>query len=152
MAMELEYIFKIGIMLVVVAVVIGLIFTFKDQISNSIKNVLCQMTNTCSGGIMKLTVKECCCSTCDKQSPFSSSEIATYIQSCYSSITSVSPADIPPGVTDCYVLKGNFNADSSSVIQLITNPDLKTKVLITSDFTSAVVISYKDPDGTILVK
>lgn len=145
--MELEYIFRIGILLVVVIVVIGMILTFKDQISNMIKNIICQMTNTCTNGGLKFPIIE------EKTSgTFTSAEIATHIQSCYSTISSLSPSDIPAGLTNCYILKGNFNVNSQSIIQSITNPDLRNKVTITSDFTGAVIIQYKDPDGIILVK
>lgn len=146
MAMELEYIFRIAILLVVIAVVIGLILNFRSDISNTInqfiQNLLGQKTNP---QFPKLIDKG--------NGTFTSQEIVTYIQSCYSTITSMSAAQIPPGITNCYILKGNFNANSVDILQGISDPNLRNKVTITADFSKGVaVVSHQDPQGIILVK
>lgn len=145
MAMELEYIFKIMILLVVVAVIIGLVLSFRDQISNMIK----QFLQNLGGGKQTFQLK-----IIDKGTGvFTSKEVATYIQSCYAATTSMSAAEIPAGVTNCYVLRGNFNVDKSTILQSITDSSLQDKVNISADFsTNAVIVAYQDPEGIILVK
>ena len=144
--MELEYIFRIAILLVVVAVVIGLILTFKDQISNTINKFLSNLWGSKNNSQFPKLV--------DKGSgTFTSQEIDTYIQSCYSSITSMQPGEIPIGITNCYILKGNFNADSSGILQGIPDVSLRNKITISADFSKGVaVIAYQDPQGILLVK
>jgi hypothetical protein len=144
MAMELEYIFRIIILLVVVAVVIGMILTFKDQISNIInqflKNLVGNKQNT---QFPKLVDKG--------TGTFTSTEIITYIQSCYSVITALPVAERT--TTDCYILKGNFNANSAAIMQGISDSTLKNKVTISADFSKGVaIVGYQDPQGTILVR
>jgi uncharacterized membrane protein len=146
MAMELEYIFRIAILLVVVTVVIGMILMFRDQISNAIKEFLKNLGgNQPSTQFPKLI---------DKGSgTFTSQEIATYIQSCYSTVTAMQPGEIPIGVTNCYILKGNFNADSPNILQGISDSSLRSKVTVTADFSKGVaIVAYQDPEGKILVK
>lgn len=146
MAMELEYIFKILIMLIVVAVMIGLILTFRDQIAALTKSYLCFFSNSCGNNQTQFP------KLIDKGTgTFTSGEISTYVQSCYTTINSLS---IDQRVTtNCYILRGNFNANANDILQSITDSSLKDKVSITADFTkNAVVITYQDPQGIVLVK
>jgi len=144
MAMELEYIFKILIMLIVVSVIIGLILTFRDQIVGLIKSYLISFTGrNQTPEFPKLIDKE--------NGTFLSGEVGSYVQSCYSSITSLSVSQRT--TTNCYILRGNFNVNTNDILQSITDSSLRNKVNITADFTKgAVVIQYLDPQGIILVK
>lgn len=142
--MALEYVFKIIILVVVCAVVIGMILAFRDQISNMITQFLQQTLGQKSSSNFPI-VKD------SGNNSFSSGEIATYIESCYSSIESLSPADRT--TTNCYILTGNFNADANSITQSIIDPTLRDNLNITTDFSRGVVtIQYLDPQGIILVK
>lgn len=145
MAMELEYIFKILIMLIVVAVIIGLILTFRDQIVAIIKTYIPSLTG---GGNQTPQFPK----LIDKGTgTFLSGEVASYIQSCYSAITALPIDQIT--TTNCYILRGNFNVNANDILQSVTDSSLRTKVNITADFTqNAVVITYQDPQGIILVK
>lgn len=141
--MELEYIFKIFIMLIVVAVIIGLILTFRDQIVALTKSYI----QSLYGGNKIPNFPQY------YEGTFTSINLATYIQSCYSAITSLPIDQIPAGVTNCYILHGNFNADSVSILNGISDSDLRGKINITADFSKdVVVISYQDPQGIISVK
>jgi hypothetical protein len=144
MAMELEYIFKILIMLIVVAVIIGLILTFRDQIVALMKTYLKIFSgNNQTSQFPKLIDKG--------TGTFLSGEVGSYVQSCYTAINSLQVSE--RATTNCYILRGNFNANVNDILQSITDSSLRTKVNITADFTKgAVVIEYLDPQGTILVK
>jgi hypothetical protein len=144
MAMELEYIFKIIILLVVVAVVIAMILSFKDQISIIIN----QFLKNLAGGKQNPQFPK----LIDKGTgTFTSMEIVTYIQSCYSTMNALPVADRT--TTDCYILKGNFNANSGAIMQGISDVTLRNKLTITADFSKGVaVVGYQDPQGTIIVR
>lgn len=141
--MELEYIFMIFIMLIVVAVIIGLILTFKDQITATINQYLGNLAGNKNNPQFPKLI--------DKGSgTFSSLEVDTYINSCYTAITASPIAERK--TTDCYILKGNFNADANGILQGLRS-DLKGNVTVTADLSRGVaVIEYQDPQGTILVK
>lgn len=142
--MELDYIFRILILLVVVAVVIGLILSFKDQISNMIGQFLKNLGgNKTTPQFPKLIDKG--------TGTFTSIEVVTYIQSCYSAINTMQVAERIS--TDCYILKGNFNANSAGILQGISDSVLRSKVIISADFSKGVaVVAYQDPQGNILVR
>ncbi len=144
MAMELEYVFKILIMLIVVAVIIGLILTFRDQIVALTKSYL---QNFAGGNQTPQFPK-----LIDKGTgTFISGEVASYVQSCYTAINSLSVDQRV--TTNCYILRGNFNANQDDILRSITDSSLKNKVNITADFTKgAVIIQYLDPQGIVLVK
>ena len=142
--MALDYVFKIIIMMVVVAVVIGLILTFKNQITTTIAKFLSNLWGGNTGNQFPQLI--------DKGSgTFSSGEVATYIQSCYSVVSSTEVAERK--TTDCYILKGNFNVDKNSIISSVTDPTLRSKIIFTADFTKGVaVVEYEDPEDVIFVK
>jgi hypothetical protein len=143
-AMELEYIFRIAILLVVVAVVIGMILAFKDQISVIISKFLGNLAgNKQNPQFPKLIDKG--------TGTFTSMEIVTYIESCFSAMNALPVAERV--TTDCYILKGNFNANSGDIIQGINDAALKNKVTVTADFSKGVaIVGYQDPEGTISVR
>jgi hypothetical protein len=142
--MALEVIFRILILIVVVAVVIGMILTFRDQIAAMITQFLQQILGQKPSSNFPI-VKD------SGSASFSSGEIATYIQSCYSTIEALSPADRT--TTNCYILTGNFNANANSIRQSILDSNLRNNLNITTDFSRGVAtIQYLDPQGIILVK
>jgi hypothetical protein len=145
MAMELEYIFKILIMLIVVAVIIGLILTFRDQIVALTKSYLQYFGggNNQTPQFPKLIDKG--------TGTFLSGEVGSYVQSCYTAINSLSVDQRV--TTNCYILRGNFNANQDDILKSITDSSLRDKVNITADFAKgAVIIQYLDPQGIVLVK
>jgi len=91
--LALEYIFRIAIILVVVAVVVGLILKFSDTIKKTVSDFIKQIFGE------KTTSKF---PQNEEKDSFTSAEVATYIDSCYSYWTSLEEVDQKDIV--CYIL------------------------------------------------
>ena len=135
-------------MCIVVVIVVGMILTFRDQISGTIIQYIGNLGGNSNS---KSQVPMNQIKYAPSNSAFSSGEVDTYIDSCYAAISATPAADRT--TTPCYILIGNFTADANGIMQGITIPGLQGKVTVTADFTKdVVVIVYQDPQGIILVE
>ena len=144
--LALEFIFRIVILLVTVAVIVGLIFTFSKDIQNSIHQFLCKFF-TCPNE-----------NACPDRRPiekdsFASSEISAYVQSCDNCYSNIPEADQKDAV--CYLLLAKkspyFNADANSILNTLSN-DLRKRTQVTTNFVSQIVkIEFKELGNKIVV-
>jgi uncharacterized membrane protein YraQ (UPF0718 family) len=144
--LALEFIFRIVILLITVAVIIGLIFTFSSDIQNSVQQFLCKFftcpsENTCPD--RKSIEKD----------TFASSEISAYVQSCDSCYSNIPEADQKDAV--CYLLLAKkqpyFNANADAILNTLPL-DLKTRTQVTTNFASQIVkIEFKELGNKIVV-
>jgi hypothetical protein len=143
--MALEYVFKVLIMLVTVAVIIGLIYTFSSDIRGAISKVIDWFKPD------KKTTEE----KTIEQDSFTAKEIAVYIESCLSTQEQIDEKDQKDVV--CYTLLSKstppkFTATKSSVVENLPK-EIKDKVTITTTFKrSYVVIEFKDLGNEIIVR
>ena len=145
-ALALEFIFRIVILLVAVAVIIGLILTFSKDIQTTVNNFLCKFF-TCPNQ-----------TNCPDKKPiekdtFSSSEISAYIQSCDNCNSNIPPADQKDAV--CYLLLARkspyFSADKNAILSTLPS-NLKSRTIITSNFNSQIVkIEFKELGDKLVV-
>lgn len=141
--LALEYIFRIVIMLVTVAVMIGLIYTFSSDIRSSIDKFLSSLFGKSAPPGTKTI----------SQDTFSSREIATFIDSCYSSNKALPENEQKDTV--CFVLLAKtspyFNVDTNSILNNVS-PSIKNQVDFKTDFTLQYVkIQYQDLGNRIIV-
>jgi len=137
--MSLEYIVKIMILLVVVAVVIGLIIKFKDDIQIFMGNIFGR--NEVKHNFPEIKGKN----------SFSPGEISVYIESCYSTMASL-PEDEQSDIV-CYLLdsKTGFSLTGQEIMNSVSS-DLKDKVEITASFGRDIIkVEYQDIGNKILV-
>jgi len=128
-SMEMEYVMKLIIMLVVVAAVIGLIWTFYG----GTQSWWCKMMGTC-GGPPPVGDTEVI-----KQATFTATDVAKYVDSCW-----MRTGDKRSGDFVCYVLQGRFNASPEAVAPLL-HAFPKEKLLVETDFRGdAAVITFID--------
>jgi hypothetical protein len=144
--LALDYIFKIVILLVTVAVIIGLIFTFSNDIQNSVHQFLCNFF-TCPNE------NACPDRKSIEKDTFASSEISAYIQSCDNCYSNIPEADQKDAV--CYLLIAKkqpyFNANAGTILNTLPL-DLKTRTQITTNFASQIVkIEFKELGNKIVV-
>ena len=141
--MALEYVMKLTILLVVVAVVIGIIIKFSDDIKLAIKRIFPSLF----GNDNKLDTQ-----LIEKQS-FNSGEMSTYIESCYSTMKSL-PESEQKDFT-CYILKAkrDFSSISQSDIPLSKELQGLDKVVFKPLWNNGVVVTikYEDVGNRILV-
>lgn len=124
--LALEFIFRIAILLVVVIVVVALILKFSDQIQKMVSDFIKQIF----GEKAKSKFPEN-----KEKNSFSSAEVATYIDSCYSYWTSLEEVEQEDKV--CYVLLSKIPMNTSVTKEGILerlNPTIKNKVDIKTDF------------------
>jgi len=145
--MALEYIFKILIMLVVVAVIVMLIVQFSNEIRQAVQGFVCKFSNTC-GGTSDEFPKNI------EQDSFTSGEIATYIDSCLSS-NLAKPEGEQKGIV-CYTLLAAkapyFDANKDSILSSIS-PNIRDKVSIDTDFSKHYIkIEFEDISNGIIVE
>jgi pyruvate/oxaloacetate carboxyltransferase len=131
-------------MLVTLALIIGLIYTFYDDIKASINKVIEGLFGSKPPPSAK---------TIEKNS-FAAKEIATYIESCLSNQESLPEKDQKDVV--CYTLLAKsapyFSANKNSVLDSV-QPTIKDRIDIVTDFQrSYVVIEFKDVGNKILVR
>jgi len=139
--MALETVFKILILLVTVAVIIGLIFNFSDQIKNQITGFINQLLGK-NQGIPQFP------RTVEKQS-FTSGEIASYIETCYTAMTSLPETEQKD--ISCFILVGT-SFQSQGILDRVS-PTIKDHVTITSNFNRGVVIiDFVDLGNKITVR
>lgn len=144
--LALEYIFRIVILLVTVAIIIGLIFTFSQQVRDSVNGFLCKFF-TCPNQ-----------TNCPDKMPitknsFSSNEISAYIQSCDSCNSNLPEADQKDTV--CYLLIAKtqpyFSADSNSILSALPSV-LRSRTSVTANFNNQIVeIQFKDVGNQLIV-
>jgi len=140
--MSLEYIVKIMILLVVVAVVIGLTIKFKNDIQLLIKNIFGR--DEAKHNFPEIKGKN----------SFSPGEISVYIESCYSTMASL-PEDEQSDIV-CYLLdsldsKTGFSLTRQEIMNSVSS-DLKDKVEITASFGRDIIkVEYQDIGNKILV-
>ncbi|OIN87617.1 MAG: hypothetical protein AUJ50_02610 [Candidatus Aenigmarchaeota archaeon CG1_02_38_14] len=144
--MALEYVMKLTILLVVVAVVIGIIIKFSDDIKLSFKKFFCIFSpDSCRNNLKFPQIIE--------KSSFTSGEISTYIESCYSSMASLPESEQED--TTCYLLKANRDFSSISQSDISLSRDLQglDKVVFKPLWNNGIVITikYEDVGNRILV-
>ncbi len=139
--MALETVFKVLIMLVTVAVIIALIVRFSDQIKNQVTEFINKLTGKGTGTSQFPKTIE--------KSSFTSGEIASYIESCYASITALPETEQKD--TNCFILIGN-SFESAGILDKVS-PTVKSHVTITSGFNRGVVIvDFVDVGNKIIVR
>ncbi|RLB75548.1 MAG: hypothetical protein DRH24_19430 [Deltaproteobacteria bacterium] len=137
--LSLEYIVKVLILLVVVAVVIGMIIKFSDRIKYWVYELFRKDEQTTEFP-KRVT-----------QDSFSSGEIATYIESCLLTMSSL-PEEEQEDI-DCYILtvNQNFIASPDEVIARLS-PETAQKTEIQTDFSrDLVIIQYQDIGNKVIV-
>jgi|SRR3989338_374231 len=140
--MALEMIFKILILLVTVAVIVGLIIRFSDDTRNVVKGFICKVFG-CKTSVQEFP------KTVEKDA-FTSGEIATYIESCYNTITALPETEQPPSV-NCFLLIGR-TFESAGITDRVS-PSIRNNVVIQADFTRGIlVIQFQDPGNKIIVR
>lgn len=141
--MALETVFKILILIVTVMVIVGLIFTFSDQIRTQVTAFLNQILGKSQGGInLPQTIEH---------NSFTSSEVANYVETCYNTETSIQASDRKD--TNCFVLIGNSFGDNANDVMSNISPSIRDYVTISADFTRGVVIiDFTDIGSKITVR
>jgi len=138
--MALETIFKILILLVAVAVIIGLIISFSDQVRNIVKGFINKFFGKPATQDFPKQIEK---------DSFSASEIASYIESCYSTMTSV-PEDEQKD-TNCFLLIGK-SFESSGILERVSS-SIRNNVEIRADFTRGIlIIGFQDVGNKIIVR
>ena len=142
--LALEYIFRVAIMLVVVIVVVALILKFSDTIKKTVSDFIKQMFGE------KTTSKF---PENKEKDSFTSAEVRTYIDSCYSYWTSLEEVDQKDIV--CYVLlsKVPFNetVTKGDIVNSLS-PSIRDKVEIKTDFSlTHVSIKFESLGDKIIV-
>jgi len=137
--MSMEYIIKIMILLVVVAVVISLIVKFKGEIQVMVKNLFGPKEN--NHKFPQIIEKN----------SFSSGEVSAYIENCYFSMKSL-PEDEQEDII-CYLLQSNNGFSiTSAMLRNKLSSELEDKVEITTEFQKDIIkIQYQDIGNKILV-
>jgi len=137
--MSIEYIIKIMILLVVVAVVISLIVKFKGEIQVMVKNLFGPKEN--NHKFPQIIEKN----------SFSSGEVSAYIENCYFSMKSL-PEDEQEDII-CYLLQSNNGFSiTSAMLRNKLSSELEDKVEITTEFQKDIIkIQYQDIGNKILV-
>jgi len=145
-ALALEFVFRIVILLVTVAVIIGLIFTFSKDVQHAVNGFLCKFF-TCPSE-----------TSCPDKKPieknsFTSTEISVYIQSCDSCNSNIPPAEQKDTV--CYLLIASkppyFVADANAILNALPS-DLKKRTTITANFNSQIIkIEFKELGDKLIV-
>lgn len=138
--MALETIFKVLILLVAVAVIIGLIMTFSDEVRNIVKEFIGKFFGKSPTQEFPKQVEK---------DSFSAGEIASYIESCYTTMTSVSETEQKD--TNCFLLIGK-NFESSGILEKVS-PSIRGNVEISADFTRGIlIIEFIDVGNKIIVR
>lgn len=134
-AMEIEYVIRLIIMLVVVAVVIMLIWTFYDET----QIWWCNLMGTCGGTTDAKT-------EVIKQSLFTTTDVAKYIDSCW-----MMTGEDYSGDFICYVLQGSFEVEPDSIAPLLRSFPAD-RLTVQMDFRGeSAVIQFKDIGNEIVV-
>jgi len=140
--MALETIFKILILLVTVAVIVGLIIRFSEETRNVVKGFICKVFG-CKTGVQEFPITK-------EKDAFTAGEIAAYIESCYNAITSLPETDQPASI-NCFLLIGR-TFESAGIIERVS-PSIRNNVVIQADFTRGIlVIQFQDPGNKIIVR
>jgi len=127
--MEMEYVVKLIIMLVVVAAVIGLVWTFYG----GTQTWWCKFIGTCTGPPLAGNTEII------KQATFTATDVGKYVDSCW-----MRTGEEHSGDFVCYVLQGRFDATPDAV-QSSLRSFPKERLLIESDFRGdAAVITFID--------
>jgi hypothetical protein len=138
--MALETIFKVLILLVAVAVIIGLIISFSDQVRNIVKEFINKYFGKNPTQEFPKQIEK---------DSFASGEIASYIESCYTSMTSIPEGDQKD--TNCFLLIGK-SFESSDILEKVS-PSIRNNVEIKADFTRGIlIIQFQDVGNKIIVR
>lgn len=142
-ALELEYIFRVVIMLVTVAVIVGLVYSFSQDIRSAINKFLSSLFGKSAPPGSKTI----------NQDTFTAREIATLVESCYSNNMALPENEQKDSV--CYVLLAKtqpyFNADKDSILKNVS-PNIKNQVEFKTDFNMQYLkIQYQDLGNKIIV-
>jgi hypothetical protein len=135
-AMEMEYVVKLILMLVVVAAVIALVWTFYGNT----QNWWCKMIGTCPEGPPEVKTEVI------KQPLFTASDVAKYVDSCW-----LMTGEDYSGDAVCYVLQGAFEAGPDSIADLLRSFPAD-KFTVQTDFRGdSAVVQFKDTGNRITV-
>jgi len=143
--MALEYIFKVLITLVTIAVIIALIVKFSDDIKKSINDFLCSITGSCKKPTGPKSIT---------QDSFTADEMANYIETCYD--TQMALPENQQKDTPCFILFSKESFASSGInrvsLQQALPYSVADKVVFESDFTHDYLkINYEDLGNKIVV-
>jgi len=141
--LALEYVVRLMILLVVVAVVVSLILNFKDEIRVMVKKVFGTVESPSKPDFPKII---------DDKKTFNPGEISTYVEDCYSTMTSL-PEDKQEDIV-CYVLipKEGFSTTKTQLENVISGSSIKDKVYINPNLDlgkSFIKIQYQDVGNMI---
>jgi len=143
--MALDYIFKVLITVVTIAVIIALIVKFSDDIKKSINDFLCSITGSCKKQTTPKPIN---------QDSFTADEVTNYIETCYD--TQMSLPENQQKDTTCFILfsKTSFASSGitgSSLMQALPS-SMADKVVIESDFSHDYLkINYQDLGNKVVV-
>jgi hypothetical protein len=144
--MALDYVFKVLITVVTIAVVIALIIKFSDDIKKAINDFICNITGSC-GKTQKFPKNI-------NQDSFATSEVVNYIDSCLATETALPENDQKDII--CYILFSKNTFASSGVtattLQQALPQSLKDSVSIQTDFSHDYLkIQFQDLGNKIVV-
>lgn len=144
--MALDYVFKVLITVVTIAVVIALIVKFSDDIKKAIADFICNITGSCSK-VQKFPKSI-------NQDSFTPYEVANYIDNCLS--TELSLPENQQKDTVCYILFSKTSFASSGLtadsLQQALPESLKDKVVVQTDFSHDYLrIQFQDLGNKIIV-
>ena len=144
--MALDYVFKVLITVVTIAVVIGLIIHFVDEIKKAIADFICNVTGTC--GKMQKFPKTI------NQDSFTTAEVVNYIDSCLSTESAL-PENQQKDIV-CYILFSKTTFESSGVtassLQQSLPQSLVGSVVVQTDFSHDYLrIQFQDLGNKIIV-
>ena len=138
--MALETIFKLLILLVAVIVIVGLIMRFSDDVRNVVKEFVNKLFGKPPTQEFPKQIEK---------DSFSSGEIASYVESCYTAITSLAETDQKD--TNCFLLVGR-NFESVGILDKVS-PTIRDHVEIRADFTRGVlIIQFQDLGNKVIVR
>jgi len=144
--MALDYVFKVLITVVTIAVVIALIVKFSDDIKRAISDFICNVTGTCSK--MQKFPKTI------NQDSFTTAEVVNYIDSCLSTESAL-PENQQKDIV-CYILFSKTTFASSGVtassLQQSLPQSLVGSVVVQTDFSHDYLrIQFQDLGNKIIV-
>jgi len=137
--MSMEYIIKILILLVLVVTIIALIIKFSDDIKRMVKDLFPEKNDYDFPQLFE-------------KSSFSAGEISAYVESCYSTMSSLPEDEQSDEV--CYILQAEngFTITQDDLINKLS-AELKGKTQIITDFSKGIIkIQYQDVENNISVR
>jgi hypothetical protein len=131
--MALETVVQWIILSVVAAVVIGLVFTFSDDIKRSFENMFKSDTEVKTDMI--------------ESNAFSTAQISTYVKACWEKT-----GDKFKGDVICYILKGDVSNVDKTVLEISLKSPAQVDVSSFDSSKTGTIIKFEDLGNTIYVE